>query len=158
MTVGTQLGFDRLIKSVEAWAINADYTDIVFQVGKGAYRPTIGRVHDYVAAPIMDEYFSKATVIVGHAGMGTILTCLSNAKPLVIMPRLLKYNEHRNDHQLATFNKVKKLPRIFPAEIETEISTALNRALNFKQENIEDFCSVAQVELTDYIRKQVNID
>ena len=51
---------------------------------------------------------SETTLIISHAGMGTIITSLLKEKPLLIMPRLAKYNEHRNDHQLATANRFKK--------------------------------------------------
>ena len=52
-----------------------------------------------------DELFEQASLIISHAGMGSILTALSSAKPVLIMPRRADLNEHRNDHQLATAKK-----------------------------------------------------
>lgn len=154
VTVGTQLSFDRLVKNVEKWALDSSYTDIVFQVGENGYQPSVGIVHEFVSGQKADEYFNKADVIIGHAGMGTILSCLSEAKPLVVMPRLYSLGEHRNDHQLATFSKFVEQPGLFAAEDETKLSEAIEQALKAQYSNSE-FSSIAPAELTDYIRKQV---
>jgi len=154
VTVGTQLSFDRLVKNVEKWALDSSYSDIVFQVGEKGYQPSVGAVYEFISGHEADEYFNKADVIIGHAGMGTILSCLSEGKPLVIMPRLFSLGEHRNDHQLATFNKFAEQPGLFPAKDETRLCEAIEQAL--KAQNSEhDFSSLAPEELTDYIREQV---
>lgn len=56
------------------------------------------------------EYFKKARIIVCHAGAGTLLNSLSFGKTTIVMPRLRKYDEHMNDHQLELVGalKVKK--------------------------------------------------
>lgn len=156
VTVGTQLTFDRLVKSVEDWAIEANYTDIVFQVGQGSYVPKIGKVFEFLPANEMNSYFDKANIIIGHAGMGTILTCLTNQKPLVIMPRLFKFGEHRNDHQLATFNNTIGYSSIFAAENEKEVATCIEDALAFS--NKDDSVAIANCadqSLINFIRSEI---
>jgi UDP-N-acetylglucosamine transferase subunit ALG13 len=44
----------------------------------------------------------SATIVVGHAGIGTMLNARLLRKPVVLFPRRAKLGEHRNDHQLAT--------------------------------------------------------
>ena len=46
------------------------------------------------------EIQRHARVIVGHAGIGTALDALSVKRPFITVPRLKRYNEHMNDHQL----------------------------------------------------------
>lgn len=154
VTVGTQLSFDRLITHVETWALENDYKDIIFQVGERGYKPRVGEVFDFISGRDADEYFNKADVIVGHAGMGTILSCLSEGKPLVVMPRLFSLGEHRNDHQLATYNKLKGLSGLYPADDEKELATEINKALKVKEIQNE-FQALAPKEITDYIRGEV---
>jgi UDP-N-acetylglucosamine transferase subunit ALG13 len=38
--------------------------------------------------------------VVSHAGAGSIVTALKEKTPVIVVPRLKKYNEHMNDHQL----------------------------------------------------------
>ena len=57
-------------------------------------------------------YFDSAMVIVslitciimthtlGSVGLGTIISAITKRKPTIIFPRLKKYNEHVDDHQL----------------------------------------------------------
>jgi len=58
-------------------------------------------VKDSLSQDRFTDVIKKAEIIVTHAGFATIMQILQNAKtkPLV-MPRLKKYNEHVNDHQL----------------------------------------------------------
>lgn len=49
-----------------------------------------------------ERVFQAADIIVAHAGIGTILSAKKYQKPLIIVPRRASFEEHRNDHQLAT--------------------------------------------------------
>lgn len=151
VTVGTQLSFDRLIKAAEDWALKNNYADMVFQVGKQGYKPKIGKSFEFLSGKEADDYFNEAAVVIGHAGMGTILSCLSESKPLVVMPRLFTLNEHRNNHQLATYNKLKELGGLFAADDELMLNSAINNALESKSKSCT-FTSRAPVEITDYIK------
>lgn len=154
VTVGTQLSFDRLVKSVEEWALKNNYTDIVFQVGKHGYHPRLGKSVEFFTGKESDEYFRKASIVISHAGMGTILSCLSEGKPLVVMPRLYSLSEHRNDHQLATYMKLKNLNGLFAADDELMLRDAINAALETK--NLSHLLNKkAPKELTDYIKSCV---
>ena len=46
--------------------------------------------------------FREARLIVGHAGIGTVLSAQRFRKPLILLPRRTALGEHRNDHQMAT--------------------------------------------------------
>ena len=76
---------------------------------------------DYLEPDVFNEYFNNADVIIGHAGMGTIIKALENKKKLVVFPRLVKYNEHRNDHQHHTAFGFEKLGLINVAYNEKDL-------------------------------------
>ena len=42
----------------------------------------------------------KASKVISHAGIGSITMALDAAKPLLVMPRLRRYGEVVNDHQV----------------------------------------------------------
>jgi len=104
VTVGTQLGFNRLIHTVTE-SVPAD-TDIFFQIGHSTIS-THFKNSRFLTGAQYSEIISKTSLIIGHAGMGTIITALEHQIPCIIMPRRKHLNEHRNDHQLDTCHKFK---------------------------------------------------
>lgn len=53
-----------------------------------------------------DEHACAANVLVGHAGVGTMISAKKLGKPVILFPRRWKLGEHRNDHQVATARAV----------------------------------------------------
>lgn len=154
VTVGTQLSFDRLISAVDKWSVNNPTVKVFAQIGPADYVPKHIEFSDFVAPDIADGLFKDASLIVSHAGMGSILTALKYKKPILIMPRLASFGEHRNDHQLATAKWLGSTPGITVAKDESEVATLLNNrnALNGGG-GISDFASPDLIKrLQEYIQ------
>lgn len=127
LTVGSQLPFDRLVRFADEWAQHHPDEEIVAQIGLSDYLPK-----NMVAKPELppveyDKLFQSAKYVIGHAGMGTIISALGHAKPLLIMPRRAAYGEHRNDHQLMTAKRFQSFDRITVAYDETELVDKLKQ-------------------------------
>lgn len=102
VTVGSQLPFDRLVNAVDAWAAERADAALFGQVGDTVDPPVN---FESVSTMSPEEYqrcFAKADLIVGHAGMGTIIAALEFRKPLLMLPRLGSLKESRNDNQVGT--------------------------------------------------------
>jgi UDP-N-acetylglucosamine transferase subunit ALG13 len=126
VTVGSQLGFDRLIGTVATWAREKGVRDVLLQTGPCGLDLT-GLDHVEKLPP--DEtrrIFERARVVIGHAGMGTIIDCLLMEKPLVILPRKASLGEHRNDHQMATARRFANRPGVTVAWDEHELRRRLD--------------------------------
>lgn len=52
------------------------------------------------------ELLTQARLVVSHAGIGTIILAIQHHKPLIIVPRMKKYKEHHNDHQLQVAKQI----------------------------------------------------
>ncbi len=126
VVVGTQEPFDRLIKIVDEWAVQSGYNDIIAQVSNANYLPANFKHFDFLPTDKFDELFKKAEIIVGHAGMGTIISAMHYQKPIIVMPRLAKFREHRNDHQLATAKSFSQLGYVRSVYSKDELIVALN--------------------------------
>ena len=109
VTVGAQMPFDRLIQAVDAWAGRTQRSDVVAQIGPTELRPAHVQVERFLSPEQYSQYCEQADLIVAHAGMGTIITALQLGKPLLVMPRLGRLNETRNDHQVATAERFESL-------------------------------------------------
>lgn len=104
--MGTQLPFDRLVRLCEDAQRKVGF-DVVYQVGLGGYKPVSGTVHEVLSRGAFEEILGKSDLVITHAGIGSIVSCLALGKPIVVVPRLARHGEHRNDHQMATANAVK---------------------------------------------------
>lgn len=129
VTVGTQLPFERLIKTVDQWAGKNPQVKIFGQIGETVYQPTN---FEYAIRLSPNEYEQKlnaSKVIIGHVGMGTIITGIEKNKSLVLMPRHASKGEHRNDHQISTANRFKQLKSIDIVEDEDDLAEVLEARL-----------------------------
>lgn len=103
LTVGSQMPFDRLVKAVDLWAgACASKRDVLAQIGDTGFRPQHMRYERALAPDKFKQACMHAEMIIGHAGMGTVLTAFELAKPLIVLPRHGAKQETRNDHQVAT--------------------------------------------------------
>lgn len=126
VTVGTQLGFDRLVRAVDLWAADNPGTELFVQIGRGSYRPRYCPSEEFTDPQRWDALFQQAEEVVSHAGMGTILKSLDHSKPLIVMPRLASLGEHRNDHQCATARRFRETPGIRVVNDARELHEALS--------------------------------
>ncbi len=128
VTVGTQLPFDRLVLTVDEWAAAANRDDVFAQIGPTGTPPK----HIAWARGMTPGEFKarlhEATTIVAHAGMGTIITALTAAKPIIVLPRQAALGEHRNDHQIATVRELSARGRVHAAMDEQALKAMLDRA------------------------------
>lgn len=102
VTVGGQLPFDRLVHTVDDWAMQRGDAEVFAQIGASDAPPRHVEWKQFLSPDEFERKAREAQVIVAHAGMGSILTAFKLDKPIVVVPRRAKLGEHRNDHQLAT--------------------------------------------------------
>lgn len=102
VTVGTQLPFERLVRSVDAWAGAHPSAEVFAQIGKSGTAPLHMKWTRHLDPHAFRARFEAAGLVVSHAGIGNVLLALELEKPLIVMPRRLDLREHRNDHQMAT--------------------------------------------------------
>ncbi len=73
---------------------------MVIQTGNSVYEPKNCEFFKFVGAEKFDSLYREADTIICHAGAGSIINAMKNNKHLVIVPRLKKFGEHNDDHQL----------------------------------------------------------
>ena len=120
LTVGTLFNFDRLVLAVDNAIENGLIKDTVFaQISDGKYIPKNMEYVDILEKEEFDQKLIESDALLSHAGMGSITMALSHNKPILVMPRLKKYGEHVNNHQLGTARKFEELGHVLVA-VETE--------------------------------------
>ena len=125
VTVGAQMPFDRLVRTVDAWAAAHPEHHVMAQVGEGGITPQHLHWTPRIDAATFRRCLFEADLVVTHAGMGTILTALELGKPTIVMPRRGDLRETRNDHQVATAESLAGDDRIAVAWDERDLRETL---------------------------------
>ena len=108
VTLGTMyLDFERLVTAADAIA-GATGEQVVIQLGLSKPRPRYCAWFDFMPHAEVLELQRHARVIVGHAGIGTTLDALAVKRPFIVVPRLKRYGEHMNDHQVEIAEAVQR--------------------------------------------------
>ncbi|MCA9440614.1 MAG: glycosyl transferase family 28 [Candidatus Omnitrophica bacterium] len=147
LTVGTQLPFDRLVRTVDEWAGDHPGKPVFAQIGPTEYKPKNMEFMPFVDPTDCRSRILSSSLIISHAGMGTILTCLRNRKPILVMPRRAALSEHRNDHQLATVEKLRGKKGVHIAMEETELIEMITNMETFEApEEVSDYANPDLIE------------
>lgn len=157
VTVGAQIPFDRLIVAVDAWAADRAGVHCLFaQVGEQGVRSAHMDSVELLEPPEFKKRVLWADVLVAHAGMGSILTALQYGKPILVMPRLGRLKETRNDHQVATAQRFREMGKVAVAMDEAEIPARLDGlAVMERAERISDRASDTLIAgIRDFIHRR----
>ena len=102
VTLGTQkFQFNRLLKYIDEKKKSGEINEEVFaQIGNSDYIPTNYKFKDFLNKDEFEDYIKKADLVITHSGVGTIISAININKPVIVVPRLAKYVEHVDDHQL----------------------------------------------------------
>lgn len=138
VTCGTQTQpFTRLFETVEN--VNVDQA-IIMQLGHTKFE-TKHRHYDF--SPNFSDDYNQAQVIITHGGVGSIMPGLLAHKIVIVMPRLAKYGEHVDDHQLEITNKLEKEGYIYVINDSNELQSLLDNIDNLSpkiyQSNNDNF-------------------
>lgn len=134
--------FKRLLINLEKYNQNKK-EKIIVQAGHTKYRSKYLEIYDFFDKNKLDNLYNQANVIITHGGVGSIMQAIKNNKPTIVCPRLKKYQEHTNDHQLQIVNEFSKRGFIIPYYEDDDIEKLLQKAKTFKSKkfisNNEEF-------------------
>lgn len=134
ITLGTQdKEFTRILKEVDKLITKKVIKEeVVVQAGYTKYKSKNMKIFDYVSKTELEKYIEKANFVITHAGVGTIFDCLKKNKKIIAIPRLSKYKEHNNDHQLQIVEEFGKEGFLIPVYEMDELEQAIQKVKTFK--------------------------
>lgn len=133
--LGTQNNpFQRLLEEIDR-LINKNVIDeeIVVQAGYTQYQPKNKKMKiiDFMSREELDTFEQKASFIITHGGVGSIITSLEKGKKVIAVPRLHQYGEHVNNHQTEIVEKFNKNGNIIGLQSVKELEEAIKKVQNF---------------------------
>ncbi|AZZ60447.1 beta(1,3)galactosyltransferase EpsH [Oenococcus sp. UCMA 16435] len=145
--------FNRLLKYIDEFLESGEIRDKVFaQIGHSDYEPQKYPFERFMSKNDFDQKIYESSIIITHAGTGSIISSIKKGKKVIAMPRLSKYGEHIDDHQKQIVSNFVNNKYILSANDKSSLLDSINlvRKFNFKQfisnnnkyiETIEDFLS-----------------
>ncbi|MDP1695951.1 MAG: glycosyltransferase [archaeon] len=98
VTVGTHdQEFTRLIRKIDEIAPKIK-EKIIIQRGHTKYLPKNCKSFEF--APSLEPYYKQARLVIAQGASSAWEFVYKYNKPLIVVPRQFKYNEHINDHQV----------------------------------------------------------
>jgi UDP-N-acetylglucosamine transferase subunit ALG13 len=156
LTVGTQFPFDRLVRTVDEVCENGFREEIFAQIGDTSYKPRNFQSVASLSKNMFDKYLKGASGVISHAGMGVIIMALDNKKPLLAMPRLKKYGEVVNDHQVDIARKFEKLGHILSVYSMEELPEKLQQLKAFVPKPRENQAQAVANRIARFLQSLTN--
>lgn len=115
--LGTQdKEFIRLVEEIENLKKDGIIKEkVVIQAGITKYESNFIEIIDYLSMEEFEKYIKKAKFVITHGGVGSILDAIKHNKKVIAVPRLEKYDEHDNNHQIQIVEKFAELGYIIDA-------------------------------------------
>lgn len=111
---------------------------VIMQIGHTEYKPVNAEYFDFVDDFAKIEQLNRdARIVVSHAGAGSILTALNLRSPVIVVPRLKKYNEHMDDHQLEIADAMSSRNGVMTAYNIEDIDQLLQKTVTINQLSVK---------------------
>lgn len=110
ITLGSQkFQFDRLLKAVDDLVEQGVIAEEVFaQFGYSDYVPKHYPSKQFLDRDEFAQWQEKADMVITHGGTGAIIGAVKKGKKVIAVPRLAKYGEHVDDHQIQIIEQFKE--------------------------------------------------
>lgn len=127
ITLGSQkFQFDRLLKAVDDLIEKGVITEEVFaQSGYSTYEPKHYAFKQFLDREEFSRYQEQSDIVITHGGTGAIIGAVKKGKKVIAVPRLARYGEHVDDHQLQLIGQFKEQRLILGLSDVQELEKAI---------------------------------
>lgn len=100
--LGTQQNqFNRLLEKIEELIEDGTIKEeVIVQAGVTKFESKHMKQFDLISKNEIEDIKKESSYVITHGGVGSIVSCLKMGKKVIAVPRLAKYGEHVNDHQI----------------------------------------------------------
>lgn len=137
VTLGTQdKEFKRILIEVERLIeVGKINEKVIAQIGNTKFETKLPNskmeLIKFTTPKQLNELIQDSSFIITHGGVGTIIEGIDLGKKIIAVPRLKKYKEHVNDHQLQIIQNFDNKGYIIGTRCVKDIENALDRVEKF---------------------------
>jgi len=152
--LGTQkFPFNRLVKALNVLVENGTFTpqEIVMQSIIYEEKPLFSHV-GIIPIETFNSYLDNAEIVITHSGVNSIISSMNRNKPLIIIPRLKKFGEHVDDHQIEIAELMEQKFNVLIAKDTTQLFTLITKAKHHTYKKYQS----RNAELIEALRDKIN--
>lgn len=152
VTTGTyKLQFNRVLDELDRLIEAGELSkSVVAQTGESTYKPRHFEAFDFASQAEIHRLVDRSDIVICHGGSGSIMDSLVRGKTVIAVPRLKKYGEFFDDHQLQIVTELERKEIILAVYDIHDLGDAIKRAATF-QPKLEGVSS----KVIEYLKKFV---
>jgi len=135
VTIGSmsEKKFTRLFKIIDELCEESilDRNQVIAQVGFDNYESNYYKTFDMISDSEFKQKIIECDLIITHAGTGTIMSALKKNKKVILFPRMEKYDEHYDNHQLEISEIFKNKNLVLCATTKKELIQCISKIKSF---------------------------
>lgn len=154
ITLGSQkFQFNRLLIAVDKLCEKEIICgkDVFAQIGYSDYVPQNYRYNNFLDREEFSVEMGKADIVITHGGTGAIIGAVKKEKKVIAVPRLAKYGEHVDDHQLQLVKQFDDLNLICPCRDTSELAEAIETVKHTEYSEYESNTNTIVKSIENYI-------
>lgn len=153
VTLGTQdKEFKRLLEHIDLEIEKGTIKEkVVVQKGNTKYESKNMELYDFLDREEYEKFIKECSVLITHGGVGSILTGIQYGKIVIAVPRLSKYKEHVNNHQVQIVESFSNSKYILGLKDLSLFSKVYEKSRHFKPKKFESHTEEIIKKLEDYI-------
>lgn len=135
VTLGTQkFQFDRLLKEIDKLVEKGkiEKENLLVQCVYSEYIPSNFEMFAMKTQNEIEEIMKNVDLVITHSGTGSIITSLKLGKKIIIVPRLKKYKEHVDNHQVELADVFKETVNAIVVEDMDKLEMAIEESKTHK--------------------------
>lgn len=155
ITLGSQkFQFNRLLKAIDELCEKGtvDAEDVFAQIGYSDYLPKNFNYKKFLDRDEFSKEMGKADIVITHGGTGAIIGAVKKGKKVIAVPRLAKYGEHVDDHQLQLIKQFDELNLICSCQDTDKLEIALDTVRRTSYNSYKSNTSNIISSIEEYIK------
>ena len=158
ITLGSQkFQFNRLLKTADELIEQGTIKEDVFaQIGYSDYKPVNYSYKQFLNRDEFAAMEGKADIVITHGGTGAIIGAVKKGKKVIAVPRLAKYGEHVDDHQLQIIEQFENQNLICGISDITELKEAIRFVHEHKFDSYESNTTVIIKSIQRFIQENIH--
>ena len=132
--LGTQNNsFHRLLEEIQKNIDNGNIKEeVIVQKGYTKFESKDMKIYDELPIEELNNLIEKADIVITHGGVGSIIESITRGKKVIAVPRLQKYKEHVNDHQLDIIDSFNEMGYVIGIHNVEDLEEALKKVKEFE--------------------------
>jgi len=126
---------------------------IIVQAGHTRYQDEDLEIFDFMDSKDLELIYDQADWIITHAGAGSLIKGIRRNKKIIAFPRLEKYHEHVNDHQIELTTQLSKKGYVIAFEDGNDICELYEKNIDFVASEYNEPSNI--IEIVEEFLKEV---